>query len=184
MTDDGLFIPLAEGDLALVPLTEAHREGLRAACARDDAIWDIYPVSYQGDAFDPQFDALLQGGAKRRVYAVIQAGAVVGMTAWIDQGMPGWSIEIGNTFIVPDMRGTGFNRRVKQVLLDHAFGLGLERVVFKVDLLNTRSQAAVAKLGATREGLLRHERKTWTGRVRDTVAFSILRAEWLAGQPA
>ena len=184
MSDDGLFVSLTEGDLALVPLAETHREGLRAACAEDDAIWDIYPVSYQGQAFDPQFDSLLQGGAKRRVYAVTQGGVVVGMTAWIDQGQPGWSIEIGNTFLVPALRGTGFNRRVKQVLLDHAFGLGLERVAFKVDALNTRSQAAVAKLGAAREGVLRHERKTWTGRVRDTVSFSILSTEWQAGKSA
>jgi RimJ/RimL family protein N-acetyltransferase len=180
MTDDGLYRPLAEGDLALEPLTEAHREGLRAACAQDDAIWEIYPTNYAGAAFDPQFDSLLEGGVKRRVYAVLHQGTVVGMTAWIDQGQPGWSIEIGNTFITPAMRGTGFNARVKRVLLDHAFACGLERVGFKVDLVNTRSQAAVAKLGATREGVLRHERKTWTGRVRDTVSFSILRGEWPA----
>ncbi len=64
------------------------------------------------------------------------------------------------------------------MLIDHAFACGLERVGFKVDARNTRSQAAVAKLGAIREGVLRHERKTWTGHVRDTVAFSILRHEW------
>jgi RimJ/RimL family protein N-acetyltransferase len=161
-----------------VPLTEAHREGLRAACAQDDAIWDIYPVSYQGDAFDPQFDRLLESAPQRRVYAIIEGDTVVGMTAWIDQGQPGWSIEIGNTFIAPSLRGTGFNTRVKHLLLGHAFACGLARVGFKVDARNTRSQAAVMKLGATREGVLRHERKTWTGHVRDTVSFSILRAEW------
>jgi len=101
------------------------------------------------------------------------------MTAWIEHGQPGWSIEIGNTFIAPRLRGTGFNTRIKHLLLDHAFACGIERVGFKVDLRNTRSQAAVMKLGATREGVLRHERKTWTGHVRDTVAFSILKVEWL-----
>ncbi|WP_028640322.1 GNAT family N-acetyltransferase [Novosphingobium acidiphilum] len=180
MTDAALYVPLCEGDLALVPLTEAHREGLRAACAADDAIWDIYPFNYLGDAFDPQFDGLLQGAPKRRVYAVKQAGRVIGMTAWIEQGQPGWSIEIGNTFIVPAARGTGLNDRVKRLLLDHAFACGLERVGFKVDARNTRSQAAVAKLGALREGVLRHERMTWTGHVRDTVSFSILKSEWQA----
>jgi RimJ/RimL family protein N-acetyltransferase len=172
-----LYQPLHDGDLALVPLVEAHREGLRAACAQDDAIWEIYPTNYAGAAFDPQFDSLLTNPL-RQVYAIEQGGVVVGMTAWIDQGQPGWSVEIGNTFITPALRGTGFNARVKRLLLDHAFACGIERVGFKVDLLNTRSQAAVAKLGATREGVLRHERKTWTGRVRDTVAFSLLRGEW------
>jgi len=184
MSDDGLYIPLGggegDGDLALLPLTEAHREGLRAACAQDSAIWDIYPTNYLGEAFDPQFDLLLSGGTKRRVYAILQGGTVVGMTAWIDQGQPGWSIEIGNTFVAPGLRGSGLNTRVKHLLLDHAFACGIERVGFKVDQRNTRSQSAVTKLGATREGVLRHERKTWTGHVRDTVSFSILRAEWLA----
>jgi RimJ/RimL family protein N-acetyltransferase len=178
VTDDGLYVPLGEGDMSLVPLAEAHREPLRAACAQDDAIWEVYPVSYQGDAFDPQFGALLNGGVRRRVYAILRGRLLVGMTAWIDQGQPGWSIEIGNTFITPALRGTGFNARVKRVLLDHAFACGLERVGFKVDLRNTRSQAAVVKLGATREGVLRHERKTWTGHMRDTVSFSILQSEW------
>jgi RimJ/RimL family protein N-acetyltransferase len=178
MTDDGLYVALHDGDLALEPLTEAHRAGLRAATAADDAIWDIYPVSYQGARFDPQFDRLLAAGQGRRVYAIVLAGTVIGMTAWIEHGAPGWSIEIGNTFIAPATRGTGLNARVKRLLLDHAFAQGLARVGFKVDARNTRSQAAVAKLGAAREGVLRHERQTWTGHVRDTVVFSILADEW------
>ncbi len=180
MTDAALYVPFAEGDLALVPLCEAHREALRAACAADTVIWDIYPVDYRGAAFDPQFDALLQGAPKRRVYVILHARKLVGMTAWIEQGQPGWSIEIGNTYIIPATRGTGLNGRVKRLLLDHAFACGLERVGFKVDARNTRSQAAVAKLGAVREGVLRHERQTWTGHVRDTVSFSILKSEWQA----
>jgi RimJ/RimL family protein N-acetyltransferase len=179
MTDDGLFVPLHEGNLALVPLTGAHREALRAACAADQEIWQVYPFNYLGADFDPQFDRLIAGGFQRRCYAILADDAVVGMTAWIDQGQPGWAIEIGNSYIMPALRGTGFNRRVKQLLLDHAFACGLERVVFKVDMLNTRSRAAVAKLGAVAEGVLRHERRTWTGRTRDTATFSILREEWL-----
>lgn len=184
MTDDGLFVPLHEGNLALVPLTEAHREALRAACAADQDIWQVYPFNYLGADFDPQFDRLIAGGIQRRCYAILADDALVGMTAWIDQGQPGWSIEIGNSYIVPALRGTGFNRRVKQVLLDHAFACGLKRVVFKVDQRNARSQAAVLKLGATREGLLRAERVTWTGHVRDTVIFSLLRLEWANGTPS
>lgn len=102
------------------------------------------------------------------------------MTAWIEHGQPGWSIEIGNSFIVPAVRGSGVNGRIKRLMLDHAFACGLERVGFKVDAVNGRSRAAVLKLGAVEEGVLRHERQTWTGRVRDTVSFSILRDEWNA----
>lgn len=176
--DAALYRPLADADLCLVPLLEIHREPLRAACAADPDIWDIYSTSYVGDRFDPQFDAILDGGPARRVYAVAVQGAVVGMTGWLAAGAPGWSIEIGNTYIMPAVRGTGLNGRIKRLMLDHAFACGLERVVFKVDVVNGRSCAAVLKLGATQEGLFRHERRTWTGRVRDTALFAILRAEW------
>lgn len=175
-----LFVPLAEGDLRLEPLIEDYREGLRAACAEDDEIWEIYPFSYCGTAFDEQFNLMIRRDRPRLCYAIFQGEEIVGMTAWIEHGAPGWSVEIGNSYIVPRLRGTGFNRRIKQVMLDHAFGHGLQRVAFKVDALNTRSQAAILKLGCTREGMMRRERKTWTGRLRDTVLFSILADEWLA----
>jgi RimJ/RimL family protein N-acetyltransferase len=63
-------------------------------------------------------------------------------------------------------------------MLARAFGCGFRRVEFRVDARNLRSQAAMAKIGAVREGLLRQDRITWTGHVRDTVLFSILADEW------
>ena len=178
MSDDGLYVALTDGDLCLEPMREIHREGLRIACAADAIIWDIYPVCYAGEAFDTQFDALLAGAPRRRVYAIRVGGDIGGMTGWIEQGAAGWSIEIGNTYIMPTVRGTGLNGRIKRLMLDHAFARGLARVGFKVDARNGRSRAAVRKLGAIEEGVLRHERRTWTGHVRDTVSFSILRDEW------
>ncbi len=175
---DGLYVPLAAGDLRLEPLEEAHREGLRAATGADAEIWEIYPVNYAGDAFDPGFDLLLANAPQRRVYAIVHEEEVVGMTAWIERGAPDWAVEIGNTFIRPDLRGTGFNRRIKRLMLDHTFVCGLQRVEFRVDERNGRSQAAVMKLGAVKEGVLRAERITWTGHVRDTGVFSILAHEW------
>jgi RimJ/RimL family protein N-acetyltransferase len=65
-------------------------------------------------------------------------------------------------------------------MLGDAFDSGARRVVFRVDALNARSRAAVGKLGAVQEGILRQDRVTWTGRVRDTVIFSILADEWPA----
>ena len=178
MSDAALHVVLEQGDLRLEPLVEAHREPLRGACAADTEIWEIYPFCYVGDHFDPQFNSLLGGAPARRVYAVLLDGAVIGMTAWIEHGQPGWSIEIGNSFIVPALRGTGLNGRLKRLMLDHAFACGIERLIFKVDVINTRSRAAVLKLGAREEGILRRERRTWTGRVRDTAIHSILRSEW------
>jgi RimJ/RimL family protein N-acetyltransferase len=175
---DGLHVPLAEGDLRLEPLAEHHREGLRAATAADSEIWAIYPIDYAGDAFDPAFDKLLHATPQRRVYAVFAGDSLVGMTAWIERGEPGWAIEIGNTYIEPAVRGTGFNTRLKRLMLGHAFACGLTRVEFRVDERNKRSGAAVLKLGAIKEGVLRAERITWTGHVRDTGVYSILAGDW------
>jgi RimJ/RimL family protein N-acetyltransferase len=63
-------------------------------------------------------------------------------------------------------------------MMGHAFDSGARRVVYRVDAINARSRAAVLKLGAVQEGILRQDRVTWTGRIRDTVIFSILADEW------
>jgi RimJ/RimL family protein N-acetyltransferase len=93
-------------------------------------------------------------------------------------------LEIGGTYYRPPLRGTGFNPRVKAMMLDRAFAAGIRRVEFRVDQRNSRSQAAMKKLGAVREGVMRADRVTWTGHVRDTVLFAILRDEWEIGAPA
>jgi RimJ/RimL family protein N-acetyltransferase len=67
---------------------------------------------------------------------------------------------------------------MKTLLLDHAFDCGYRKVEFRVDTRNTRSMAAVLKLGATQEGVLRKNRITWTGYERDTAVFGLLREEW------
>jgi len=76
------------------------------------------------------------------------------------------------------------NRRIKDMMLRRAFACGFNRVEFRVDVRNARSQAACAKLGAVREGVRRSDTITWTGHVRDTVVFSILKDEWPPAQTA
>ena len=87
-------------------------------------------------------------------------------------------MEIGTSFLRPEARGGPFNPEAKLLMLEHAFSNGAARVQFRVDTRNQRSQAAVTKLGAIREGVLRKDRLTWTGFLRDTVYFSILDREW------
>ena len=174
---DRLYIDLADGDLQLVKLTEGHREALRIVCAADADIWPIYSSSFGLDHFDKSFDTLI-GGAGRMPYAIMDGDTLVGMTAWLRPDMSAQTVEIGNSFIHPDARGTGFNGRVKKLMLDHAFATGIRRIEFRIDERKKRSQAAVAKLGCTKDGVLRSERVTWTGYTRDTGLWSLLAAEW------
>lgn len=176
---DRLYIDLADGDLRLVRLGETHREALRAACALDRDIWPIYGMSYDPDHFDANFAALV-GHESRMPYAVFDGGELAGMTAFLRPDWSAQTIEIGNSYIVPAKRSSGFNRRKKALMLDHAFAVGIRRVEFRIDERNARSQAAVAKLGGTKEGTLRAERVTWTGYVRDAGLWSILASEWPA----
>jgi RimJ/RimL family protein N-acetyltransferase len=168
---------MADGDVRLEPMIEAHRTALKAACAEDREIWTIYATSYDPDHFDASFD-LIRSRANWRCFSIFDGDRLVGMSCFIgiepDRGV----LEVGNTYYIPQMRGTGLNSRVKKLMLDRAFEYGFRRVEFRVDSRNARSQAAMAKSGAVREGVIRAERITWTGHVRDTVLFSILRDEW------
>lgn len=174
---DRLYVALANADLRLVKLVEAHREALRAACAADTDIWPLYASSFDPGHFDKSFDALV-GHESRMPYAIFDGDRLVGMTAYLRADPSAQTVEIGNSYIHPDARGTGFNGRVKRLMLDHAFGAGIRRIEFRIDERNKRSQAAVAKLGCTKEGTLRAERITWTGHCRDTALWSLLAAEW------
>ena len=113
-----------------------------------------------------------------RGFAILLGGRLVGMSCYLGIEEARGVLEIGNTYYIPAMRGTGLNRRVKDLMIGRAFDCGFRRIEFRVDSRNARSQAAMAKLGAVREGVIRAERITWTGHVRDTVLFSILADEW------
>jgi RimJ/RimL family protein N-acetyltransferase len=176
--------PLSGRWVTLEPLAEAHREGLRAA-GSDERVWTYLAIGGPGPAFDPVFDDALaqQVAGKRRPYAVRlnATGELVGATSYVDPLMPHKRVEIGWTWYRPDVWGGPVNPACKLLLLRHAFEtLGLNRVQFSVDRLNERSQAAVAKLGATREGVLRSYVYTRGGRLRDTVVFSVIAPDWPA----
>jgi RimJ/RimL family protein N-acetyltransferase len=171
---------MAEGDLRLHPLDEEHREALKAACAQDPDIWQIYATPYGPEHFDGSFDLLLSR-PNWCCFAIFSGERVVGMSCFIGIDAERGVLEIGNTYYIPEMRGTGFNARVKKLMLDRAFSCSFRRVEFRVDARNGRSQAAMAKIGGVREGVLRADRITWTGYVRDTVLFSILAEEWRSG---
>jgi RimJ/RimL family protein N-acetyltransferase len=169
--------PMHDGELRLEPMAEAHRGGLKAACAQDEEVWRIYAVSYDPERFDASFDLLLRR-PDWRCFTLFMGERIVGMSCFIGIDPERGVLEIGNTYYVPELRGTGFNRRVKDLMMARAFGAGIRRIEFRVDRRNQRSQAAMAKIGGIREGVIRQDRITWTGQVRDTVLFSILADEY------
>ena len=173
----GLGAPMAQGDVRLEPMADVHRSELKSACAEDPDIWTIYATSYDQDHFDESFDRIRRLDSWR-CFVIYAADRLVGMSCFIGIDTSRQALEIGNTYYIPSMRGTGLNRIVKDLMLKRATGCGFRRVEFRVDARNQRSQAAMTKLGAVREGVLRSDRITWTGHVRDTVLFSILADEW------
>jgi RimJ/RimL family protein N-acetyltransferase len=106
-------------------------------------------------------------------------GELVGTTSFYDIDPSRSTVAIGHTWLARPYWGTGLNAESKLLMLRHAFEtLGAERVVWHTDIRNLRSQAAIERLGATREGVLRHHRRRPDGSLRDTVQYSMVRQEW------
>jgi len=173
-----LSTKLQDGNVRLEPLGDEHIEPLRAACAEDLEIWDIYPVNMLGKDFDVNI-GIFRALPSWVCFAVInvEIGKVVGMTNYLNPSEHG-TVEIGGTYIIPSQRGAGLNDVMKKLLIENAFDNGFHKVEFRVDSRNKRSQAAVLKLGAKHEGTLRQNMKTWTGYIRDSFAFGLLKDEW------
>ncbi|WP_425992421.1 GNAT family N-acetyltransferase [Brevundimonas sp. TWP2-3-2] len=173
--------------IRLEPFEDRHKEPLRLACDADPELWpNFYYTSLGGDQFDSGWQAMrVQQEKERRVpFAVIREGEVVGLSTFINIDPANRTVEIGTTYYQPSSRGGVVNPAAKRLLLEHAFACGAARVSFQVDAINLRSQAAMAKLGAVREGVMRNDKITWTGRVRSSVIFSILAEEWPAVRTA
>jgi RimJ/RimL family protein N-acetyltransferase len=174
---DRLAGPMTGDRCSAEMFSEKHRESLKAACAEDRDIWAIYANDFGPDGFDRSIN-FYSSSPRNRTFVLFDGEELAGMSSYlgVDEGRQ--VLEIGGTYYRPHLRGSGFNRRVKDMMLARAFDCGIRRVEFRVDLRNGRSQAAMKKLGAVREGVLRADRITWTGHVRDTVLFAILKDEW------
>ena len=157
--------------------SEQHRDALRTACAEDLGIWPIYAVNFGPPDFDKTIDAF-SSRPDVHTFVLFEGDELAGMSSFISIDEGRQCLEIGGTYYRPHLRGSGFNRRIKDMMLKRAFDSGIRRVEFRVDSRNERSQAAMKKLGAVREGVLRADRITWNGHVRDTVLFAILKDEW------
>ena len=166
----------------LEPLSAEHREPLRIA-ADDERIWKHTIEIARGPAFDLWFDqAMSERHVGRRIpFAVrrLRDGRLIGSTSYLDVVHQHKRVEIGSTWYAHEFWGTAINPECKLLMLCHAFEVfGVNRVSLVTDRLNEHSQAAIAKLGAVREGLLRKHMMVHDGRIRDSVVFSILASEW------
>lgn len=171
----------------LEPLASRHASDLLLAGGGDET-WLYMPIPALKtieDALAMIREAEAEARAGTEVpFAIVERGSgrAVGSTRFLDLQRPHRALEIGWTWIGPAWRRTAINTECKELLLRHAFeDLGAHRVTLKTDARNVRSQRAIERLGAVREGVLRRHRVCWDGSVRDTVYFGITDEEWKRG---
>lgn len=180
----------------LDPVESADAEGLFAALD-DERVWAAGygggPAGRPGDvaamARIVESAVVAAHRGERQAYVVRlavrsdlgAAGTVVGTSSLGEWDLVNERVHLGWTAYGPRWWGTAVNAECKLLLLGHAFDdCGFGRVKIQTDLLNERSQAAIARLGATREGVLRRHLRRADGTFRDSVVFSVLRDEWPA----
>jgi N-acetyltransferase len=179
-----LPVTLSGRFVRLEPLAETHVPDL-ARVADDESIWRymLYGTIQSEDQMLAWVQDLLERQARGTdlPFAVIHTGSgkAIGATRYLDIRPADRGIEIGGTWYGADYQRTAVNTECKYLLLTHAFEqLGCLRVQFKTDLRNVRSQQAIERIGATREGVLRAHMVTPEGHIRDSVYYSIIAPEW------
>lgn len=165
----------------LEPLCPEHAHGLYNR-GRNAADWAYMPRSCFIDLADTrQWIEEALAAPDHLAFAIVESakGRVVGSTRYLNIRPEHRSLEIGWTWLGQDAQRTAANTEAKLLLLTHAFEvLGCVRVEFKTDARNERSQRALLRIGATREGILRNHMIVQGDYVRDSVYFSVIAAEW------
>jgi N-acetyltransferase len=182
-----LPITLEGATVRLEPLRAEHsREFWEVAQADLEGIfrWIPYRMQTRQD-FDGVVEKALaeQERGESVPFATLErsSGRVVGSTRFMNIDRANRRAEIGSTWIAPAWQRTAVNTEAKYLMLRHAFeSWKCLRVELKTDALNEKSRAAILRIGAKEEGTLRRHVVTWTGRIRDSVYFSILDDEWPA----
>ncbi len=178
-------ITLRGAHVTLEPLAPAHADGLALAAA-DGRLWELWYTSV------PKPEAM-PGEVKRRLdlyqtgsmlpFAVRRndTGALCGMTTFMNVDAVYRRVEIGSTWHALSAQRTGINTESKLLLLTHAFEtLHCIAVEFRTNYMNLQSRAAILRLGARQDGILRNHQRLADGTMRDTVVFSIIESEWPA----
>lgn len=176
-------VVLERAPVRLVPLGLAHEDGLARAAA-DGALWNLRVTSVPEPGQTRAYiEAALRGHAEghRLAFAVLDAasGAVLGSSSYHDIVPAVERLEIGYTWYAQRVQRSAVNTTAKLLLMTHAFEtLGARLVGWRTDNFNVASQRAIERLGARRDGVLRHHALRRDGTVRDTVMYSLAAGEW------
>ncbi len=178
-----LDVVLERDGIRLEPLTDAHEAGIAAAAA-DGELWNLRFTGVPEPTETRTWIATALAGREtgiRQAFAVIAVatGTVIGSTSFHDMVPAIKRVEIGHTWYGKSRQRSNVNTLCKLMLMQHAFEtLGCAVVGWRVSHMNFPSQRAVERLGAKRDGVLRHHAPIRDGKVRDTVMYSMLAAEW------
>ena len=176
-------VTLEARGIKLVPLSLAHEDGLRAAAA-DGALWNIRVTSVPEPDQTRQYieDALaMREAGNRFAFAITDAasGTVLGSSSYHDILPAVKRLEIGYTWYAKRCQRTHVNTTCKLLLMTHAFEtLGCNVVGWRTDNFNFASQAAIERLGARKDGVIRGHALRRDGSIRDTVMYSLRSGEW------
>lgn len=171
--------------VVLEPLQREHADELLEA-AKDGELWKLWYTSVgDPDALFSYIDSALtmrdELGAMPYVVRRKSDGKVVGSTRFFNVDAKNRRLEIGHTWYSKSVQRTGINTEAKLILLKHAFEtLNCIAVEFRTHWFNFDSRAAIARLGARQDGVLRNHQLAPNGTLRDTVVFSIIASEWPA----
>jgi len=177
-------VTLVGRSVRLEPLQPQHAEDLYQA-SQDQRIWAYMPLNPSGSL--ETMTAWIENALREQQtgtilpFAIIDlvSGRAVGSTRYLNIMLHDRGLEIGWTWLMPEVQRTGVNTECKYWLLRHAFEtLKMIRVQFKTDSRNLKSQQAIERIGGKREGVLRNHMILHDGYVRHSVYFSIIDSEW------
>jgi RimJ/RimL family protein N-acetyltransferase len=176
-------VSLVGESVTLEPLSQEHHDGLVAAVCDGD-LWDLWYTSVpRPDDMRAEIDRRVglgeAGTMSPFTVRVNDTGRIVGMTTYMNVDAANRRVEIGSTWIAQSAQRTATNTESKLLLLAHAFiDLGCIAVEFRTHWMNLQSRAAISRLGAKQDGVLRSHNIMTDGSLRDTVVFSIIQSEW------
>lgn len=178
-------ITLRGNHVTLEPLAREHAGALVLAAA-DGMLWELWYTSVpKPDAMPAEIgrrlDSCMAGNMLPFSVRRNDTGALCGMTTYMNVDAAHRRVEIGSTWYAQSAQRTGINTESKLLLLSHAFEtLHCIAVEFRTSFMNLQSRAAIARLGARQDGILRNHQRMADGSFRDTVVFSIIESEWPA----